>query len=87
MRSEVYGNSSLPGGEGIVYSLLCDEAETAGLLGCEFYGVQVEMGDEMASRPRLTASRASVGALLDKLVRGCVTPVSLTDIVDDWLVQ
>ena len=88
MRTEIYGSAVLPVGAGteVVYTLLCDEAETAGPLGCEFYGVKVEMGAETASRPRLTASRTSVGALLDKLVRGGVTPVGLSDVVDDWLV-
>jgi hypothetical protein len=89
MRAEVYGSAVVPVGEGMeaVYTLLCDEAEMSGPLGCEFYGVKVEMGDEEASRPRLTASRASVGALLDTLVRGQVTPVGLGDVVDDWLAR
>ena len=88
MKAEIYGSAVVPVGEGteITYTLLCDEAETAGLMGCEFYGVKVEMGAETASRPRLTASRSSVGALLDKLVRGGVTPTGLSDVVDDWLV-
>ena len=89
MRAEIYGSAVVPLGSGVraVYKLLCDEAEVSGPLGCEFYGVKVEMGTETASRPRLTASRTSVGALLDKLVRGGVTPVGLGDVVDDWLLQ
>ena len=89
MRSEIYGSAVVPVGEGqtVTYTLLCDEAGAAGVLGCEFYGVEVAMGGEKESRPRLTASKTSVGALLEKLVRGCVTPMGLGDVVDDWLTQ
>jgi hypothetical protein len=89
MRSEVYGSTVIPIGEGetVTYSLLRDEARNAGPLGCELYGVQIEMGEEKASRPRLTASRSSVSTLLDKMVNGGVTPVGLGDVVDDWLKQ
>ncbi|MDR0325783.1 MAG: DUF6514 family protein [Oscillospiraceae bacterium] len=89
MRSEFYGSAVVPVEDGrtVTYTLLCDEAGTAGPLGCEFYGVRVEMGGEAASRPCLTASKSSVSGLLEKLVRGGVTPVGLGDVVDDWLEQ
>ncbi|MCL1807147.1 MAG: DUF6514 family protein [Oscillospiraceae bacterium] len=89
MRSEVYGNSVLPVTEGrpITYSLLCGEAEASGTLGCEFYGIQIEMEGETSCRPGLSASRKAVCELLDKLVYGSVTPVALNDVVDDWLVS
>jgi hypothetical protein len=72
-------------GAEIRYSLLCEDAAKTGPLGCELYGVEVKMGEEVASRPRLTASRKSVTALLDRLALGGVTPVSLCDVVDDWM--
>ncbi len=82
MKTEAYANANLPGGAEITYSLLIDE--TSGNLGCELYGVEVRMGNESAAKPCLTSSRASVGQLLDKLARGCVTPVTLDDIVSDY---
>jgi hypothetical protein len=89
MQSQIHGSAVIPIGEGAVatYSMLRDEAAAAGALGCELYGVQVEMGEETASRPRLTASKTSVSALLDKLAAGGVTPTALNDVVDDWLTR
>ncbi|MCL2004217.1 MAG: DUF6514 family protein [Oscillospiraceae bacterium] len=87
MRTELYGNAIISAGAGAEarYSLLSEDAASAGPLGCELYGVQVEMGTETAGRPRLTASRASVTELLDRMVAGGVTPIGLGDVVDDWL--
>jgi hypothetical protein len=87
MQTEIYTSTTVPLGNGTVvtYSLLCDKAETPGPLGCEVYGVKVDMGGETASRPRLTVSRNAVSGLLEKLAKGGVTPVALNDVVDDWL--
>jgi hypothetical protein len=89
MRSELFGSAVLEMGEGekVTYKLLCDEARSAGSLGCELYGVEVEMRDETVSCPRLTASKKSVLALLDRMLRGVVTPSGAKDVVRDWLAQ
>ncbi|MDR1668881.1 MAG: DUF6514 family protein [Oscillospiraceae bacterium] len=84
MKTEIYASANLPDGAEITYSLLT--AETSGRIGCELYGVEVRMGEETVTRPNLSASRASVGLLLDKLVRGCVTPVTADDIIEDYYI-
>ncbi len=82
MKTKTYASANLPDGAEVTYSLLIEE--TTGRMGCELYGVEVRMGEEAAAKPSLTASRASVDLLLDKLVRGCVTPITLGDIVEDY---
>jgi len=88
MQIELYKRAVVPLGKGVEvkYSLLSEEAAKTRPLGCELYGVQIEMGEEVAARPCLTASRVSVGALLDSMVSGGVTPAGMGDVVDDWLV-
>jgi len=49
------------------------------------YGVQVELGNETAAAPDLSPSRRRAAELAAALVRGVVTPVTLRDVVDDWL--
>jgi len=51
------------------------------------YGIQVETGEEAAAVPDLSPSRRRVRELAEALVRGAVTPVSLRDVVDDWLLE
>ena len=51
------------------------------------YGVSVECGGEEDSVRQLARSRERVEALLDSLARGVVTPVTLRDVVEDWLLQ
>lgn len=51
------------------------------------FGIQVEMGEEAAAVPDLSPSRQRVRELAEALVRGSVTPVSLRDVVDDWLLE
>ena len=63
----------------IRYSLLEERDETAG------YGVLVELAGEQAAVPGITPSRSEAVALLGLLARGTVTPVTVMDIVEDWL--
>jgi hypothetical protein len=86
MRCELYTTNAVSSlNERVTYSLLCDEAKTSGVLGCEIYGVKVDMGEESAARPHLTVSRSAVGRLLEQMARCGVTPVAVDDVVDDWL--
>jgi len=62
------------------YYLLEEEQEGS-------YGVRIELGDESASVEGLSPSRRRVEALAEALVRGRVTPVTLRDVVDDWLLE
>ena len=58
------------------------EYDTAGR-AC--YGIQVEVGREKTVIPRITPSQVAVLALAERLIRGCVTPVTARDVVEDWL--
>ena len=53
----------------------------------ERYGVGISMGEEVADIPNLSPSRARVQELAEALVRGGVTPLTLRDVVDDWLLE
>lgn len=59
------------------------EEETAEMGTC--YGVELRCGDETETVPAITVSRQSAVTLLEALTRGCVTPVTVRDVVDDWL--
>ena len=48
-------------------------------------GIQVEVGREKTVIPRITPSQVAVLALAERLIRGCVTPVTARDVVEDWL--
>jgi hypothetical protein len=85
MSLETYTSTLEPLGKTVTYSLLRDEGQSYGPMGYEVYGVKVDMDNETASRPRLTVSRNAVGSLLRTLAKGCVTPIALDDVVDDWL--
>lgn len=50
------------------------------------YGVRVEKADgECAELRDITASRERIEALFRMIWRGGVTPLSLRDIIEDWL--
>lgn len=49
------------------------------------YGIQVELEDETAAARGLSPSRQRTAELAEALVRGVVTPITLRDVVDDWL--
>ncbi len=67
------------------YYLLIGEMELGGL-SCEDYGVKIqETGGEGASVPDITVSAARIDELITLLIRNTVTPVTLADVVDDWL--
>ena len=65
------------------YYILVDEMELSGGLSCESYGVKVAgPGGEEASVPNITVSVERIDQLLR---RNCVSPVTLRDVVLDWL--
>ncbi len=60
--------------------------ELSGGLSCESYGVKVAGPDgEEASVPNITVSVERIDQLLELLRRNCVSPVTLRDVVLDWL--
>ena len=51
----------------------------------ETYGIGVEYGEDRAEVPDITSSQKGVFMLLDTMIRGNVTPVTLRDVAEDWL--
>lgn len=50
------------------------------------YGVCIkDQAGAMAMIPNVTTKRRRIDALLRKMIRGCVSPVSMRDVVEDWL--
>lgn len=76
----IFVGNAVCGQKLIRYYLL--EYDTAGR-AC--YGIQVEVGREKTVIPRITPSQVAVLALAERLIRGCVTPVTARDVVEDWL--
>lgn len=70
---------------GYRYMILVDEM-TVGGMSCESYGVRVTGPDgDCAEIPNITVSAGRIDELVDLLRRNQVTPVTLRDVVDDWL--
>lgn len=66
------------------YYLLTDEFENF----CENYGVQISCAGGEASAVRgLTISQNKILLLLSTLMKYAVTPTTLQDVVDDWLLN
>ena len=91
MERLFYG-SALCGETDVMYYLLVEENGTSAReygLALDWnpgeYGVLVEKGEERTEIPALDSSRERVSGLLDRMVRGVVTPVSARDVAEDWL--
>lgn len=70
---------------GYRYVILVDEM-TVGGMSCESYGVRVTGPDgECAEIPNITVNAGRIDELVDLLRRNQVSPVTLRDVVDDWL--
>ncbi len=70
------------------YGLLVEDVETNGF-HCESYGVAIadcRTGREHRRR-HVTASALDAAALMDTLVRCEVSPVTLDDVIEDWLAR
>lgn len=68
------------------YSILIDEM-SVGPFSCESYGLRVaELGSgEECEVPHITTSISRIDELSELVVAGGVTPVTLRDVVSDWL--
>ena len=68
------------------YSILIDEMDV-GPFFCESYGLQVkEQGSgEVGAVPHITTSISRIDELCELVLAGGVTPVTLADVVRDWL--
>lgn len=63
------------------YYLLVD----VGKNGSRMYGILIEGGGSREMIPGITPSRLRIQSLLERLARGRVTPVTVRDVVEDWL--
>lgn len=68
-------------GRPVRYYLLADGVRD----GKRMYGILVERGGDQELIPEIAPSRWRVQALLERLARGRVTPVTVRDAVEDWL--
>lgn len=68
------------------YSILVDELDT-GAFSCESYGLKIEEkgSGHSCAVPHITTSIARIDRLSGLVMAGGVTPVTLRDVVMDWL--
>jgi len=67
-------------GTAVRYYLMAEEAA-----GIERYGLQIRYGDETETVPDITSSQRQIQTLLGAMTRGCVTPATAREVVEDWL--
>ena len=53
----------------------------------ETYGVMVQCAGEKRIVRKITESRERMLFLLERLRRGCVTPLTALDVIEDWLLE
>ena len=71
--------------QGYRYAILVDEMAVGGLC-CESYGIKVTGPDgESAAIANITVSAARIDELAELVRRNQVSPVTLRDVVEDWL--
>jgi hypothetical protein len=67
------------------YTILEEEAPT-GHFGCMHYGIRIEKQDGEWDEVRdITTSQSRIEELFELLWRNGVTPMSLREILEDWL--
>ena len=78
-------NDALGRSRSYEYFILIDEMDV-GAFSCESYGLKIrERGGESCVVPHITTSIARIDALSELVLAGGVTPVTLKDVVADWL--
>ena len=65
----------------IRYYLLAEAGED----GTETYGIGVEYAGETAEITNITPFQHRIQKLAEALMQGCVTPTTLRDVAEDWL--
>ena len=67
------------------YYITVDEVN-AGCLVCECYGIRIEEeGGLQAAARGITSSLSRIYELTASVLTGKVTPISLADVISDWL--
>ena len=65
----------------VQYYLLAEDGED----GTETYGIGVEYAEETAEIPNITPFQHRIPKLAEAPMQGCVTPTTLWDVAEDWL--
>ena len=74
-----------PEGCGYRYAILVDEMAVGGLC-CESYGIKVTgPGGDGQGVPNITVGAGRIDELAELVCRNQVSPVTLRDVVEDWL--
>ncbi len=63
------------------YYLLAEDREDE----TETYGIGVEYAGEIEELPNITPFQHRIQKLAEALMQGCVTPATLRDVTEDWL--
>ena len=53
----------------------------------ETYGISVESDEEQVTVRQITTKREDIEELLERLIRGGVTPIAVRDVMEDWLLR
>ncbi len=73
----------------IQYYILVEEAEAAGSVCCESYGIRIVVSGsgetQSESLRNVTLRAAIIDKLVHKMADHLVTPTTLRDIVEDWM--
>ena len=67
------------------YILVGEMAVSGGLAGESNGGKVVSEDGEEAEAPNITISASRIDALMELLIRNSVSPVTLRDVIEDWL--
>ena len=65
----------------VQYYLLAEAREDE----TEVYGIGVEYAGERLEIPNITPFQHRIQKLAEALMQGCVTPTTLRDVAEDWL--
>ena len=82
MREILIGEKQIMGRQ-YRYYLLAETTEN----DCEYYGVKITDGGEDTVLRNITVSQRNIQSLGTLLVDFSVTPVTLRDVVEDWLAR
>lgn len=68
------------------YYILIGEIDT-GQFFCESYGIKIVRSDStsICEIPNITTSAARIDGLVELVLTNKVTPISLRDVLEDWL--
>lgn len=73
----------------VQYYILAEEAEAAGAMLCESYGIRVAVSGahraQSESVRHITMRASVIDRLVHKMAEYLVTPAALRDVIEDWM--